>query len=151
MRYNVFPWQMKVVGLDKILDEMQEDLVYPQLEVGKLYWILPKKCKHPKDAEGSKYGRGFWIGKYQNTQKNSYYIRLLDFSDWIAKRLGANRVGQVEGTTFENNQIAMLLSLPESKNGLEQHVDLLIGEKIYKNVIFEPLKMEWYFAPCVQP
>lgn len=143
---------MKIIGIDKILDEMKEDLEYPELIVGKLYWVLPKKCKHPQDLVGGKFGKEFWIGKYQQTQKNSYYIRLLDFSDWIASKLGASKKTKTVETTgaiYANNQPVMLLTLPQSKNGHESYIDLLIGEKVYNNVIFEPLKMEWYLAPCV--
>lgn len=45
---------MKIIGIDKILDEMKEDLVYPELLIGKLYWILPKKVQTPTGSSRGK-------------------------------------------------------------------------------------------------
>lgn len=50
---------MKIIGIDKILDEMKEDLEYPELIVGKLYWVLPKNANTHKTWWKISLGKNF--------------------------------------------------------------------------------------------
>jgi hypothetical protein len=135
-------------ALSDILQTMNKDLSGSVVEVGKLYWVRSKD-------DGIK-PVGYEIKKLGPDQKRSYHLNLLGAKELVS--LVMNR-RQTDKDKYPVGQPILLLKTYTEKytepitemcqtNDDRGFIDILVGDKKYKRVVYSPLEIEWKLVLC---
>lgn len=141
---------MDAEALKQILEDMNgRRVVLPELKAGKLYWVRPDDEVISIGLDTKTGLVGYTIRQFKPEQKHSHYLTIISEEQTKPLKTSTGQSLPLRTKEYYSFDIPVMV-LKDNRKEETEYVDLLVLDKIFKNVVFDPFNAGWKLIPVTE-